>query len=815
MTNNQDKKYGNFPNPFADASEKASKEYGKKYAKAIEGQWGNGDDANSLLGTRQREIERNRDYANGTQQTGMYKQILSSLDPNNGDGTLLNLDWSPVPIVPKFVKVVVNKILSRKPYPSVEAIDPVSKSEKDEKKALIEMSIENKAMLQEARSIGLQTELDPSQLPDSTEEAEIFMDQNVKTNAEIAAQVGTALTLDWNDFDDNVYRRCVEDLVVTGIGIAKRNNDPNYGITVDYVDPLRFIHSYTEDPYMSDLVYAGHVKRISIAELKRLAGSEITDEEYEKMAQRVAKKSYNDSSKMSNRTYDQISGRMTYGYDDYLVDVLDFEFISVDCVYYESKESRFGNVGFYYKGGDYKPPAESVYNRDPYKMEIETLYGGTYVLGNDILFGYGPKKNIPKNVHDLSKTRLSYSVACTNLRRMRPKSMVSSITGFADQLQLTHLKIQQAIAKAKPDGIIVDIEGLENVQLGKGGELQPLQIQDIYEQTGVFYYRSKNPDGSFQNPPIRPIDNTIRNIQQYVQLYNHYLTMIRDASGVNEVMDASTPKGDALVGVQQQAIAAGNNALYDITNASLVLYKRVCQDVVKCLQIIPTDSVLYRVYEKAIGKYNMEILSSFSDLPMYNFGVRVIKEMSDEDRIFLEQNIQQSLAQKEIDLEDALAVRQIKDIDQAQRLLVVRRKRRMSKAQQQQQQNMQMQQQMNAQAQQMAQQMQMQKMQMEAQLEAQKIQMKGQSEIQVAQALHALRKEIEMIRAQATVGMRSTEQEFREKIDILKEDRKDSRIDKQTAAQSKLIAQRKGERPVMEEAPDAQDDIVSQILNNG
>ena len=815
MTNNQDKKYGNFPNPFADASEKASKEYGKKYAKAIEGQWGNGDDANSLLGTRQREIERNRDYANGTQQTGMYKQILSSLDPNNGDGTLLNLDWSPVPIVPKFVKVVVNKILSRKPYPSVEAIDPVSKSEKDEKKALIEMSIENKAMLQEARSIGLQTELDPSQLPDSTEEAEIFMDQNVKTNAEIAAQVGTALTLDWNDFDDNVYRRCVEDLVVTGIGIAKRNNDPNYGITVDYVDPLRFIHSYTEDPYMSDLVYAGHVKRISIAELKRLAGSEITDEEYEKMAQRVAKKSYNDSSKMSNRTYDQISGRMTYGYDDYLVDVLDFEFISVDCVYYESKESRFGNVGFYYKGGDYKPPAESVYNRDPYKMEIETLYGGTYVLGNDILFGYGPKKNIPKNVHDLSKTRLSYSVACTNLRRMRPKSMVSSITGFADQLQLTHLKIQQAIAKAKPDGIIVDIEGLENVQLGRGGELQPLQIQDIYEQTGVFYYRSKNPDGSFQNPPIRPIDNTIRNIQQYVQLYNHYLTMIRDASGVNEVMDASTPKGDALVGVQQQAIAAGNNALYDITNASLVLYKRVCQDVVKCLQIIPTDSVLYRVYEKAIGKYNMEILSSFSDLPMYNFGVRVIKEMSDEDRIFLEQNIQQSLAQKEIDLEDALAVRQIKDIDQAQRLLVVRRKRRMSKAQQQQQQNMQMQQQMNAQAQQMAQQMQMQKMQMEAQLEAQKIQMKGQSEIQVAQALHALRKEIEMIRAQATVGMRSTEQEFREKIDILKEDRKDSRIDKQTAAQSKLIAQRKGERPVMEEAPDAQDDIVSQILNNG
>jgi len=810
-----DKKYGNFPNPFAQPIEKSAKEYGLKYARAIEGQWGAADDSGSLFGSRRRDFEKNRDYANGTQDTSIYKQILSSLDPNSGDGSLLNLDWSPVPIVPKFVKVVVNKMLSRKPYPSVDAIDPVSRGEKDERKALIEMSIENKQALVEARTLGLQTEIDPSQLPDSTEEAEIFMDQNIKTNAEIAAQVATSLTLDWNDFDDKTYRRCVEDIVVCGMGIAKRRNDPNYGIAVEYVDPMNFVHSYTEDPNMSDLVYAGHVKRITIGELKRLAGDEFTESEYEEMAKKSMHRSYNDSSKFNSRNYDRLSNDVKYGYDDYFIDILDFEFISVDCVYYESKESRFGNVGFYYKGNEYKPISESVYDRQPYKMEIETVYGGSYIMGTKKLFGYGIKKNIPKNVHDLTRARLSYSVACTNIRRMKPKSMVGSVIGFADQLQLTHLKIQQAIAKAKPDGIIVDIEGLENVQLGRGGELQPLQIQDIYEQTGVFYYRSKNPDGSGQQPPIRPIDNTIRNIQQYVMLYNHYLTMIRDASGVNEVMDASTPKGDALVGVQQQAIAAGNNALYDITNAALVLYKRVCEDVVKCLQIIPKESVLYRVYEKAIGKYSMDILSSFEELPMYNFGVRVVKEMSDEDRIFLEQNIQQSLAQKEIDLEDALAVRDIKDIDQAQRLLVVRRKRRQTKMQQMQQQNMQMQQQMNAQNQQMAMQMRMQQLQAEAQVEAQKIQLKGQVEIQVGQALHALRKEIEMIRAQASLGFKSSEQEFREKIDVLKEDRKDERIQKQASAQSKLIAQRKGERPVMEDAPDAQDDIISQILNNG
>ena len=405
---------------------------------------------------------------------------------------------------------------------------------------------------------------------------------------------------------------------------------------------------------------------------------------------------------------------------------MDFEFLSVDCVYYESKESQFGNSGFYFKGGEYKEPTSSVYDRQPHKMENQMVYGGCFVMNTKVLYNYGPKKNIPKNVHDLTKARLSYSVACTNLRRMRPKSIVGGVIGLADQLQLTHLKIQQSIAKAKPDGILVDIEGLENVQLGRGGDLETLQIQDIYEQTGVFYYRSKNAEGGFQNPPIRSIENSIRNINEYINLYNHYLRMIRDSTGINEVMDASTPKGEALVGVRQQALAAGNNALYDITNASLVLYKKVCEDVVKCLQVIPTDCVLYRVYQKAIGERSMDILSSFNDLPMYNFGIRVVKEMSDDDRIFLEQNVQATLAQKEIDLEDAMAIRQVKDIDQAQRLLAVKRKKRIEMIQKQQQANIQSQAQANAQASQVAAQADMQKIQMEAQIEAQKIQMKGQ-----------------------------------------------------------------------------------------
>ena len=807
---NETSKYGNFPDPFAPHGQKSSKAYGINFAKAIEKQWGNSSDERSLFRRRMKDFETNRDYANGTQDTSIYKQILNSLDPNTGDGTLLNLDWSPVPIVPKFVKIVVNNILSRKPYPNVKAIDPLSQSEKDLKRAEKMFEVKNKEMLSQLEQQGVDIKTDLSSIPETPEEAEIFMDVNIKTAAEIASQVGTSMTLEWNDFDQRVYRRAVNDLVTCGMAVVKRSNDPNYGIKEDYIDPAQFFHSYTEDPTFSDLIYAGHVKKISISELKRIAGDELTEEQYEKVAQSVKNKYQNRADKLSYKQYDESMERTMYGYDEFIIEIMDFEFLSTDDMMFEDKQSRFGNSSFYYKGFEYTAPKESVYQRDPKSMTIQTVYGGSYIVGCNYMFDYGQKRNIPKNVHDLSKARLSYSVVATNLRRMMPKSLVGSVISFADQLQLSHLKLQQSIAKAKPDGLIVDIEGLENVQLGKGGELQPLDIQDIYEQTGVFYYRSKNPEGGFQNPPIRSLDNSIRNINELIGIYNHNLRLIRDTTGINEVMDGTSPKGEQLVGVRQQAVAAGNNAIYDITNASIYLYTRVCEDIVKCLQILPPKSVIFQAYERAIGKTNMEVLSSFGDLPMYNFGIKVQMEMDETEKSYLEQNIQIALAQKEVDLEDAMAIRQLKDIDQAERLLIVRRKKRMAMQQQMAQQNSQMQAQMNQATSQAASQGKMQEIQMQSQSKIAEIQADAQAKAQLLQLEYQLKGQIEGAKLQANVGMKEQDMAFREKIEDGKEEAKDKRVKKQAVEQSKMISQRQGKRGELE---DEGDDLVDMLTS--
>lgn len=816
MSTQNNKKSSGFPDPLALKEDKLSKKYGLQYAKAIYSQWGDGHQNGSLFSRRKKIFQTNRSYANGTQDTSIYRQLLTSLDPSNGDGSFLNLDFTPVPILPKFARIVVNKILSSEPYPNIEAVDPLSSSEKDKERRKIEMKIASKKAMQKAQEkTGLDMGVD--KIPDTLEEAEIFIGNNIKSSSEIAAQIATELTLKWNDFNDSTYRRCVGDLVSLGMAVAKRSNDPNYGINVEYVDPVNFIHNKTEDPGFKDLVYAGSIKSITIGELKRMAGDQFTDEEYKKIVNSASRKNGKNLNS-SSINYDPYNNASHSTYDEYMIDVMDFEFKAVDCVYFEEKESRYGNLGFYNKGDNYRAPQNSVFKRDVKKLEVESVYGGVLVVGTDYIFNYGQIANVPKNLNDISRANLSYSVVANNLEDMIPKSMVNSCIGFADQLQLTHLKIQQAIAKAKPDGIIIDIEGLENVQLGKGGELQPLELHDIYEQTGVFYYRSKNPDGGFQNPPIREIGNSIRNINEFIALYNHYLRMIRDTTGINEAMDASSPKGEALVGVRQQAIAAGNNAIYDITNSSMVLYKKVCQDIVKCVQILPPGSIIYKAYENAIGKENVSILSTFSNLPMYNFGVHVVKEMEEIEKQYLEANIQQSLAQQELDIEDAIAIRQLKDINQAERLLIVRRKKRIARNQQIAQQNSQMQAQIQQQSAMATSQAKQQEMQMQAQIDAQMAQMKSQLDMQRIQLEYSFKKEIEIIKSNALLGIKSTEQEFKEKIDILKEDRKDERVKKQAIEQSKLISQREGSRGELPEAQQQQqqadpNELINQIIN--
>lgn len=788
-----------FPDPFLSNEEKVQEKYGLQFAKAVMAQWGDIADSSSFFKKRKKIFERNRRYGNGTQDTAIYTSLLTSQDPEaNADGTFLNLDFTPVPILPKFLRIVTNKILSREPYPVVSALDPFSDTEKDIQRRKIEIQIQNRdKIIEVSEKLGMKPPL-MDDLPESTEEFELLKGYSLKSNSEIAGQLSLDLTLRWNDFFDSVYRRAVNDLGRYGMGVIKRNNDPNYGLVTKYIDPSNFIHSHTEDPNFSDLIYAGHVERTSISELRRLSGGRFKEEELKKIARSSANRNKHDITGI-DRVYNYGTNHVRYAYDEYMVDILYFEFKSIEKMFFERKENKYGNSGFHYKGDNYKAPENSVFNREVTCLEVETVFEGVHIIGTNYVFNYGKQSNIPKNIHDITRTNLSYSVVATNLEESIPKSMIDSCIGFADMLQLIHLKIQQAIAKAKPDGLMVDIEALENVQLGKGGELVPIELHDIYEQTGVYYYRGKTLDGGYQSRPIQEISNHIKNINELVFTYNHYLNMIRDTTGVNEVMDGTSPKGDQLVGVRQQAMEAGNNAIYDITHAAMQLFKRVSEDLLKSIQVIPRDSILYRAYENSIGKEKAALITTFRDLPMFNFGVLVDKDMDDTDKAYLEQNIQTALSAQDIDLEDAIMIRKVKDIKLAERMLIIRRKKRMRENQEIAMQNSQMQSQMQVQAAQAASEARKEEVQFESLLDIEKKKVEHQIKMQQMNFEWAARMEIAELQAASNLGVRSDDQDFREKLETLKEDRKDTRSKLQAAQQSKLISQRKGQRGELEE----------------
>ena len=218
---------------------------------------------------------------------------------------------------------------------------------------------------------------------------------------------------------------------------------------------------------------------------------------------------------------------------------------------------------------------------------------------------------------------------------------------------------------------------------------------------------------------------------------------------------------------------------------------------------------MYQAYEKAIGKENMSVLSSFSKLPMYNFGVRVVSDMNDVDKAYLEQNIQVALAQKEIDLEDAIAIRQLRDIDQAERLLVVRRKKRIKQQQETAAMNSQMQAQMNQQTAMASSQGKMQEEQMKAQIDAQRIQIETQAKAQLMQLEYELKMQLENLKGNFGIAEQRIESGVKQNLENEKEDRKDERVKKQAVQQSKLISQRKGERPELED----EENIVDVLLN--
>jgi len=773
----------NFPSQVVSDAEKISYEYGLKVAQAIEGEWFDQDNQSNRHSTNKNDFRNLRLYARGEQSIQKYKDELSI----NGDLSYLNLDWKPVPIISKFVDIVVNGIAERTYDIKAYSRDPYGVSKRTEYMDSIMSDMRTKSLktfVEEKFGLDLFNN-DKALLPDSQEELDLHMMLNYKQAVEIAEEQAINVLLDGSRYE-LIKKRFYYDLTVLGIGAVKTSFNTSEGVVVDYVDPANLVYSYTEDPYFEDIYYVGEMKTIPINELIKQF-PHLTNEDLEE----IKKKGSSNRAARNNKRNDD-------GSDDNQVDVLYFNYKTYMSEVYKLKESASGGEKVIEKDDQFNPPGDDA-NFSRESRKIECLYDGAMVLGTKKLLKWEISKNMMRPKSDFTKVKMNYAITAPRMYEGRIDSLVKRITGFADMIQLTHLKLQQVMSRLVPDGIYLDADGLAEIDLGNGTNYNPQEALNMYFQTGSIIGRSFTSEGDM-NPGKIPIQEITsgsggQKMQSLIGTYNYYLQMIRDVTGLNEARDGSTPDPKSLVGVQKMAAANSNTATRHILQAGLFL----TTETVDCLSLRISDILEYSPTKEAfiqqIGAHNVATLTEMSELHLYDFGIFIELTPDDEEKAMLENNIQVALGQQNIELEDAIDLREIKNIKLANQLIKIRRKKKIKRDQQIQQENMEAQAQANIQQQESSAQLEMQKQQSLASTAISIEQAKSGFEMEKLLKEAEIKKQLMQLEFDYNMQLKTGEGQSKDQGEKEKEDRKDKRTKIQATQQSELIDQRNNNKP--------------------
>jgi hypothetical protein len=766
-----------FPDQMVSEQEKKTLEYGLLVGQAIEYEWFRGGRVNgSRWNTGYQQFHNLRLYARGEQSVQKYKDELSI----NGDLSYLNLDWKPVPIIPKFVDIVVNGISTKNYDIKAYAQDPFSTQQRTNYVNGIYRDMMTKdylSQIQQTTGMNLYNSSDPENLPQSKEELEIHMQLTYKQSIEIAEEEAINNTLAFNKYN-LTNKRVNEDLVTIGIGALKTTFNKAEGVIVDYVDPANLVYSYTNDPNFEDIYYVGEIKSMTLAEIKKKFPY-LTDKELEQMVRYPGRDGY-----IANPNY-----------DNDLVQILFFEYKTFIDQVFKIKKTESGLEKTLQKPDTFNPPESDNFNR--VSRSIEVLFSGAKVMGVPQMLEWKLAENMTRPESDITKVNMNYVICAPNLYQGRIESLVSRVTSFADMIQLTSLKLQQVIQRMVPDGVFVDVDGLAEVDLGNGTNYNPQEALNMYFQTGSIVGRSLTQDGDPNRGkvPIQELQTSSSNgkIQSLINTYQYYLQMIRDVTGLNEARDGSQPDPNALVGLQKMAANASNVATRHILDASLYLTLRACENI--SLRI--ADALQFDLTKEALiqtlSKTNVGNLEEMQKLHLYEFGIYLELEPDDEEKAQIEQNIQMALQQNQIYLEDAIDIRNIKNLKLANQVLKYRRKQKQQQDQAAQQAQIQAQAQANMQQSEQAAMNEVQKQEALAQTQIQIEQAKSQFEIQRMEQEALIKKQLMSEEFQYQLQLAQMEGQVKQQKEKEIEDRKDKRTKIQASQQSQMISQRQND----------------------
>lgn len=771
-----------FPSQTATDAEKASEDYGLRIGQSIQYEWFRRDGSTCRYYNQWLEFHRLRLYARGEQPIGKYKSEIAV----DGDMSYLNLDWTPVPIIPKFVDIVVNGMHDRLFTVQAYAVDVLSAQHRAQFQKMIETDMISKDfLLNTKKEFGIDGfNVSPDEIPESDEELSLYMQLKYKPAIEIAEEQAIKTILDENFYDD-IRKRVDYDLTVVGIGVVKHEFLPGAGIKVEYVDPANIVYSYTEDPYFRDCFYWGEVKQVPITELYKIK-PDITKEEVVEIQQYAT--AWYDYYGITRQYRDDI-------FDKDVITLLYYNYKTTKKIVHKKKKMAHGGDKVIQKDDTFNPPVDEAERFGKIEKTIDVWYEGILIMGSNYLLKWQLSKNMVRPKSASQYALPNYVVTAPRMYKGIIESLTRRMITFADLIQMTHLKLQQVLARIVPDGVYIDADGINDVDLGTGAAYNPEDALKMYFQTGSVIGRSYTQDGEYNHAKI-PIQELNSNsgqskIQALVSTYNHYLDMLRSVTGLNEARDASTPDPKSLVGVQKLAALNSNTATRHILEGSLNITKRLSEALTcRVADILEYDPFRQKFIDQ-VGQYNVSILDEIKDLYIYDFAVFIKVSPDEEEKAKLEENIQMAMQKESITLEDAIDIRQVGNLKLANELLKVKRKQKQKQDQKREDQIQQQQSEQQMQIQQAAAQAEMQKVQTEIQAKMQLAQAETQGKITQLEAEAGLKERLMTKEFEFNMQLKGADSSNIQERESLKEAAKDKRISQQNSQNSQLIQQRK------------------------
>lgn len=699
--------YG-FPDPLADNKTKNSKEYIVAYNRAIYNSF-NRYGIRFLYNDRVK-YRNHANYYLGKMLMDRYKKRMASFNEEEpGKESFLNINWLPINLAYKFVNIIVDKVVSTGYDVELEAIDPIALDARKDMESTMRAIMDNKAWLEQMQ-IDLNPQklgFDPAILPDHSDELQLHIEMSEKDEFAMEGEMAINLHFTNNDFEQ-VRKEYIRDGVLYSPMMVETRNDKYGNTKIKRISPEYGVIANSRSEDFKDAPWGGYIEYMSFEELQASAGESFTMKEYDDIYCNFS------SSLISTDTVLGLTPFQNKTDGDRKVAVMKSYYkTNIQNTYVKKKDSRGNNRLYKTDKQNKKEKDGQEVLRDTY----EVVYESRWIIGSEYIYEYGIMNDLEVDKNNPCATRIPLHVIYPNMLDGMSTSVFETCLPIFDEINVAWFQFQHLMASIIPDGVAIDQDALADIALGGAGKKSsPKEIMDLFFKKGILLYSSRGLDGGKTHLPVQNLmNNTHEKAERQLGTVFSLINVLRQLTGMNEGVDASTPSANALVGTMEIAYQGALSAIGHLFSADRLMVKHVAESCISLTQAAIRRGEISG-YINSIGIGSVKFWQVNKSITARQYGMRIVVRPTQAEWGDLYAHAGAALEKGILNYSEYSIIREMSNLKQARKYMAIVEKRKAREAQAQQQAMMQQQGELNQQTALAAEQAKQQTLQLEYQL---------------------------------------------------------------------------------------------------